>query len=97
MSSTAKKLYKKWSSQIPVEARANEVRTFIDYYFAGEWNQDGTSHIIIRSERLQQFEEFKPYGEITVPVKSGNRVKGFYIKKILKGIKLLETLEEDYQ
>lgn len=95
MSSNAKKLFSKWSLQIPKEARINDVKTVLKYFFPDQWDQKGTSHIVIRSEKLKAFEEFKPYGEITVPVKSGKHVKGFYIKTIIKGIELLQNTAEE--
>ena len=66
-----------------------------EIFFSRPMGPKGTSHIVIRSEKLKAFEEFKPYGEITVPVKSGKHVKGFYIKTIIKGIELLQNTAEE--
>lgn len=58
----------------------------------GKAHQWKTSHIVVRCEKLKAFPDYQPYGEISVPVKSGQRVKGYYIKELIKAIGILEEL-----
>ena len=90
----ALKLYKKWTGRIPADVHVQEVITFLNYYFPGMWGQRRGSHIVIRCERLNQFLDYRPNGEITVPIKNGKRVKGFYIKELVKAVCLLDELED---
>ncbi len=80
----AQKLYKKWLGKTPREARIHDVKTFLNYYFNGLWDHEGGSHIVVRCEELKAFSDYQPYGEISVPVKSGQKVKGFYINALIK-------------
>lgn len=91
----AEKLYRKWSEHIPREAHLQEVTTFLDTYFPGMWKQKLSSHIVVRCSRLAVLADYRPYGEITVPVKGGQRVKGFYIGNLLRAIRVLEELGEE--
>lgn len=47
-----------------------------------------TDGLRIRCEKLNIFPEYAPFGEISVPVKGGQKVKGYYIKALIKAIKL---------
>ena len=91
----AHKFYRKWADTIPREARVNEVKTLLDHYFPGMWNQKRTSHIVVRCERLKAFQEYQPFGEISIPVKGGQKVKGFYIKALIRAIDLLSELGDE--
>lgn len=88
----AQRLFKKWSKNIPTDARVQEVKTLLNHYFNGLWNQWKTSHIVVRCEKLKAFPDYQPYGEISVPVKGGQKVKGYYIKELIKAIGILEEL-----
>lgn len=88
------KYLKKWKDNPPVEVRSDDVKTVLDCYFKGEWSQDGTSHIVIRNELLKELQEYKPFGEICIPVKGGKTVKGMYVKKLVKAIETLMELNE---
>ena len=88
----AQKLFKKWSENIPTDARVQEVETLLNHYFNGLWNQQKTSHIVVRCEELKTLQDYQPYGEISVPVKGGQKVKGRYIKELIKAIGILEEL-----
>ncbi|HDR14810.1 MAG TPA: hypothetical protein ENN79_04835 [Desulfobacteraceae bacterium] len=90
----ADKLLQKWTNNVPKEARVQDVETFINHFFPGMWHQERTSHIVITCEALKPFREYKPNGELTVAVKGGKRVKGFYIKDLVKAVRLLEELGE---
>lgn len=88
----AQKLFEKWTDNVPKEARVQDVKTFLGHFFRGMWDQQGTSHIVVRCEALKVFPEYQPYGEISVPVKGGKKVKGIYIKALIKAICLLDEL-----
>lgn len=90
----ALKLFEKWTDNVPKEARLQDVKTFLSHFFPGMWDQQGTSHIVVRCEALKIFPEYQPYGEISVPVKGGKKVKGFYIKRLIKAVYLIEELGE---
>ncbi|WP_028322822.1 hypothetical protein [Desulfatiglans anilini] len=94
----AEKLYQKWSAHIPREAHLHEVTTFLDTYFPGMWKQKSSSHIVVRCSRLAMLADYRPFGEISIPVKGGQRVKGFYIKEIIRAKRALEELGvEDHE
>lgn len=50
--------------------------------------------MVVRHEALKRLEAYKPNGEISIPVKSGQRVKGFYVKKLVRAIRALEEMGE---
>ena len=82
----AQKLFDKWSENIPKEVRIQEVKTLLNTYFEDQWDHDGTSHIVVRCEKLKTLPDYKPFGEISVPVKGGQKVKGYYIRTLIKAI-----------
>ena len=85
----AHKLLEQWVDIIPREARIRDVKTFLNNYFPGMWSQEGSSHMVVRCDALKAFPDYQPYGEISVPVKGGKKVKGFYIRKLIKAVQLL--------
>jgi len=88
----AQKIFELWADTIPKEARVQDVKTFLNTYFKGMWDQKGSSHMVVRCEALKTFPDYQPYGEISVPVKGGQKVKGFYIKQLVKAVQLLQEL-----
>lgn len=88
------KILADWENNRPREVLRGKVETVLDEYFPGEWRLDGGSHIVIRSKVLKKYKKYQPYGEVTVPLKSGRYVKWFYIKDILKAIEFLEYDQE---
>ncbi|HNR13829.1 MAG TPA: hypothetical protein PKM59_10980 [Thermodesulfobacteriota bacterium] len=91
----AERLYRTWNGQVPTEARLRDVITVLDYYFPAQWDQHRSSHIVIQCERLKNFPDYQPYGELSIPVKGGQKVKGFYIKALVKAINLLKELGDE--
>lgn len=89
----AQKLFAQWSVNNPKEVHVNDVKTFLNAYFKNMWNQKGSSHMVVRCEALKVFSGYKPYGEISVPVKGGTKVKGVYIKELIKAVQLLLEVE----
>lgn len=57
------------------------------------------SHIVINDSRLRKYWEltkdrnYAPGGILTIPVKSGQKVKSEYVSDIIKSIKILEMME----
>ena len=90
----AEKLFEKWKDKAPREARLQDVQTFLNHFFPGMWDQVRTSHIVVRCDALKVFSAYQPYGEITVPVKGGKKVKGVYIKSLIRAVHLIEELGE---
>ncbi len=86
------KLLDQWADNPPKEARVQDVETFLNTYFPDMWDQKKSSHIVVRCEALKAFPNYQPYGELSVPVKGGQKVKGFYIKKLIKAVQLLTEL-----
>ena len=89
----ASKLYRKWADNPPREVRFRDVKTVLDHYFPDTWEQGKSSHIVVRCEVLKTFQGFKPFGEFDIPVKGGQKIKGHYIKTLVKAIKIIEELE----
>jgi len=90
----AQKLFEKWADNAPKEVRVQDVKTFLNHFFPDMWNHERTSHIVVRCEALKVFPEYQPYGEISVPVKGGKRVKGLYVDRLIKAVCLMEELRE---
>ena len=88
------KILADWEINRPREVLRAKVETVLNEYFPGEWRLDGGSHIVIRSKVLKKYKKYQPYGEVTVPLKSGRHVKWFYIKDILQAIEFLKYDQE---
>lgn len=91
--SRAKKKLEKWRDDTPVDAPVDEVKSFLERHFPGCYGQKGGSHIVVRDDRLKGRDGFGPDGDFSVPVKNGQRVKGFYLKKIIEAIDILAQLD----
>jgi len=84
---SAEKLYKEWLKNPPKEARFQDVKKLLDYFFPGQWRWGSQrSHIVISSDVFKHMNE---YGELSIAVKSGRFVKRYYVKKILEAITIL--------
>lgn len=93
--SKLKKILDDWEQNRPREVLRGKVETVLDAYFPGEWQLNGGSHIVVRSKVLKKYKKYQPYGEITVPLKSGKHVKWYYIKDILEAIEFLKYDQEN--
>lgn len=89
------KLIEKWKNSRPTDVRKGEVETVLNEYFDGEWDHDGGSHIVVRNEILKRYREYQPYGEFTIAIKGGQKVKGVYVKEIIKAISLIQDSKEE--
>ena len=88
------KTLEKWLKNPPKEAPRGEVLAIIKRFFPGQYETKRGSHIVIRDERLVGLRDYGPDGSFDIPVKGGQKVKGFYLKRVARTIKLLEEMEE---
>ncbi len=89
----ASKLYEKWVANPPREVRLQEIKTVLNHYFPDMWDQTRGSHIVVRCEALKSSRDFQPHGEFDIPVKGGQKVKGHYVKTLIKAIDFIDELE----
>ncbi|MBD3378514.1 addiction module toxin, HicA family [candidate division KSB1 bacterium] len=89
--SRIEKILKSWQ-QRPVSVPKNQVLSVLDRYGFDIEKKSG-SHIIVRHSGLINKSGFGINGEFTIPVKGGQSVKGFYLKRILEAIAILEEVK----
>ncbi len=89
------RLYILWIKNPPKEARVGDIKTLLNHFSPGMWEQKRSSHIVVRCEKLKSFPDYGRFGEISIPVKGGQKEKGFYIKALVSAIKLLKELGDD--
>ncbi len=78
----------------PVDADKNEVLSVLDR-FGFEYEYKPGSHIVVHHESLMGKQPFGTFGEFTLPVSGGQRIKGLYIKKyVLTAIKMVIEVKE---
>ena len=94
MSKIDKSIYK-WLTNTPTDCPVNRVMAVLKRYFDGKFDQKGSSHIIIRDDRLAGLEEYGPRGHVAIPVKNGQTVKGVYLKKLAVAVNLVRSLEDE--
>jgi len=93
MAKIQKKL-EKWLENTPTEVPVNEVEAVLTRFFPGQYERKAGSHIVVRDPRLKGLPDYGPSGDFTIPVKRGQKVKGYYLKDLVKTIKFLKELEE---
>jgi hypothetical protein len=89
----SEKRIRTWLNNTPKEAPIEEVDAVLERHFAGKIRVKSGSHRVVRDRRLASYYGFEPYGEFTVVVKSGQRVKGFYLKRLAEAVRIIEELE----
>lgn len=88
---------KRRNEKIP-ELTFNEVENIIKANFENYEFKRG-SHIIIKDSRLKRYNEtcysteYGRLGQLTIPVKSGQKVKSIYVKKLIEAIEICEIME----
>ncbi len=88
------KILKKWENK-PTFVEKEEVFSVLKQ-FNLEIDLKRGSHIIVRHPCLINKKDFGPNGEFTIPVKSGQKVRGVYLKPILKAISIIaESMENE--
>jgi len=93
----AEALFEKWTTLTPKEARRQDVIIILNHFFHDQWDWESGSHIVVRChdfEPLRTFGQYRDFVEFSIPVKSGKKVKGFYIKHLINAVKLLKELRE---
>lgn len=83
-------LVKRWRENRPAEVPINDVKTVIEGYFKSDCIRQRSSHIIISHKKLANFPNFGLYGELSIPIYKGQKVKGIYIRRLLYAIELIE-------
>jgi hypothetical protein len=74
----------------------DDVESVLNHYFPGCWSQSekSGSHIFkISHPVIAQMADSNPYGDLTIPVSGGQKVKPIYLKKLVKAIDLLNQQE----
>lgn len=84
------KLLDKWLENTPTDAPIDSVKAILDRFFPNHWDQKGSSHIVVWDKKLIGLPGYGPKGDFSIPVKGGQKVKGFYLKRLSATIKLLE-------
>lgn len=93
MSKVEKRL-SRWRIDTPTDVPVDEVLSILDRFFDGRYVRTGGSHIVVTDKRLIGLPGYGPLGDFSVPVKGGQRVKGFYLKRLAETIYILEELEK---
>jgi len=83
----------KWLNSPPFDAPAEEVQAVLKSHFPGRFRRKPGSNIVVRDERLRFSHGFEPFGEFTIPVSGGQRVKGRYLQRLARAIRIIEELE----
>jgi len=92
MGKTEKRL-KAWLNNPPTEEGVDAVHAVLKRYFPGKFESKGGSHIVLRDERLAVFSGFEPYGELSIPIKGGRRVKRRYLQRLAQAVEIVTELE----
>ncbi len=92
---SSRKRIQSWLENTPRDAPFDEVEAILKRYFPGHCLKKSGSHIVVTDDRLIGFRGFGPVGDFTVPVKSGQRVKGYYLKRLAQAINMIKELERE--
>lgn len=86
----------KWRNNTPKEVPVAEVQAIVDYFFPSSQlpKKKGSHNIVIRDDRLVGFREFGPLGHLEIPVKGGQKVKGWYLIDLVKAIDIIKESSE---
>jgi len=87
------KLIDKWIYNTPKDAPKDQVISVIKRFFQDQYEQKTGSHIIIQDDRLIGINDYGPNGDFSVAISGGQKVKGWYLKKLASTIRLLEEPE----
>jgi len=92
---TVEKKLEKWLNNTPKYEPKEKVLPVLKRFFAGQYEQKSSSHIVVQDDKLKLFpNKYGPNGEFDIVIKGGQKVKGFYLKRLAQTIKLLEELQE---
>lgn len=96
MSKVEKRVEKWRTGKQPVPK--DSLESVLNHYFPGCWSKSGKggSHIFkISHPVIAQMADSNLYGDLTIPVSGGQKVKPIYLKKLLKAIDLLKEQESE--
>ena len=86
------KLLEAWRQKPNPEAEVESVEAILKYYFADTFTKaEGGSHQLRVSHPALYGHPHFIGGGLSVPVKGGQSVKGFYLKRIAEAIALMDT------
>jgi len=74
-----------------VDAPKKTVEAVLERYFQGQFQYH--KHLVVTDHRLAGHLGFGPNGEFTVPVKGGQKVKGWYLRTLAKAVIVLNPEE----
>jgi hypothetical protein len=94
MSKRDKKL-KIWKNNTPKTVPKHEVEGILKYYLPNNYSWEGGSHIVIQHDELLKYQQYKPFGEISIPCSGGQRFKGVYLKELVKVLEILDLWQEE--
>lgn len=88
-----KLLIDKWLAETPSDESVDIVKTVVVRIFGANSICKGTggSHQLrIKHPMLREMPGFGPFGHLSIPVSKGQRVKGYYLKRIAQAAKHIE-------
>ena len=87
------KILRKWENK-PIFVEKEEVLSVLNR-FNFEINFKPGAHIVVRHPCLINKKDFGQNGKFTLPVKSGQKIRGIYLKPILRAISIIEESMEN--
>ena len=94
MSKTEKSI-EKWLADTPTDCPVNRVMAVLNSYFENSFALKGGSHITVTDKRLVGLDGFDALGNFTIPVKNGQTVKRYYLKRLAKAVEKVRSLEDE--
>ncbi len=82
-----------WLTDPPKYAPIHEVEADLKHYFEGRVRKKSRSHRVVRDERLAGYSGFEPYGEFSISVNGGQRVKGYQLETLARATQIIEEIE----
>lgn len=93
-----KLLIEKWLSATPADESVDTVKVVLTRVFGNDAICKGTgdSHQLrIKHPALKEMPGFGPFGHLSIPVSKGQRVKGYYLKRIAQAAKRIEESDQE--
>jgi len=89
--SKREKLISKWRQSLPTEEEFESVRSLLEHF--GFTSRFVSSHYVVHHDKLEGNPHFFN-GELSIPVKNGRQVKGFYLRSVLEALEYIGVIEE---
>jgi len=84
-----------WKNNTPKTAPKHEVEAILEYYLPENNSWEGGSHIVIQHDELLNEQQYKPFGQVSIPCSGGQRFKGVYLKELVKVLEILDLWHEE--